>query len=111
MTPDQLKKLAEMVGGKRKAGLKHGDQSYYEFPSGVIYNSWHPETSLDHCRPLFNFLTENKLWTSFVNQLLNDEWEGTFLQGIIVAYTQFTPADIVAAFIKTIEEADRKERQ
>ncbi len=68
--------------------------------------------TLDDCRLLLEEIERRGLWGMFAKHVMKiTEWPYPFpgrKEAIRYALFQVTPADIVAAFIKTIEEADGK---
>lgn len=105
---DDLAKMAEGVIKTYPNGIKA-----YEFQSGPIpCYDWHPETSFDDCQPLFAKIERRVLWIEFRTNLIKvwlqtdrsprEDWRLT----LRTLYYRIQPADIVAAFKVTIEEAD-----
>ena len=107
MTPKQRDELAVMAGAEIN---KNSISAYYRWPDGSICGEqWLPETSLDDCQPLREEIERRGLWKEFAGNLCRAGWnwlgEASVLRCILY---KVTPADIVAAFIKTIEEADER---
>ena len=122
MTPQQRDDLARMskaaviIRGETVCSIRMlGDR-------WINIANWHPESSRDDCQPLVAEIERRgyPLWKEFVIQLhlivqaptcLKSSEFNTYQMGAIVEwiFTEIQPADIVAAFKVTIEEADRKE--
>ena len=111
MTPAERDKLATMTGALREEAL--GGQRFYVFPAHerIQLNEWRPEKSLGDCLPLFAEIKRRGLWEQFEENLAvicppSKETAISTAEYMRYCYDVVTPADIVAAFIKTIEEAD-----
>ncbi len=124
MTPEQRDELVTMAGA-----VVEEDRFYensgdgwcirrYVFPDKTQINvhDFHPETSRDDCQPLFAEIERRGLQRNFMHNLFEI---CTNQQAIPIdisvmmdiawwAIAKLQPADIVAAFRKTIEEDARK---
>ena len=111
MTPEQRDKLAVMAGGKcTYIGVPLWSAvPVYQFSGRQISRAaWHPETSLDACCPLFAEVERRGLWRQFRDNLgqVCSICASTSIT-IRYYYGQVAPADIVVAFIETMEEAKK----
>ncbi len=113
MTSKQRDELATMAGGKIEhfSGKWRSSYVYHFKNESYPSDKWHPKTSLDDCRPLLEEIKRRDLRKEFVVILADIRHPAPTQPESIVwwAICEVTSADIVAAFVKTIEEADRKE--
>jgi hypothetical protein len=114
MTSTERDKLAKLCGAK----IKHipATGAVYEWPGGfrITAKFWHPESSLDDCRPLLDEIERRGLWNQFVAALAmatyDDDDEGEKEYSLLGTYARWLfcltkPADIVAAFEKVMQNA------
>jgi hypothetical protein len=98
MTQSELDRLAVLCG------MKNG---YYERKDGVWADAtkWRPEESFDDCKPIYDEIERRGLWEEFRDSLQNICTMHTSITDVIeYYYGQVQPADIVAAFMKTVED-------
>ncbi len=111
LTLKQLDELAVMAGGKVIDG-RFCAYPCYRFSSGDwSLNDWHPETSLDACRPLLEEIERRGLGQEFEAALAKQCTASarSSLSPWLYYHLELTLNDYLAAFRKTIEEADGKE--
>lgn len=115
MTQTELDKLAEMCGGKKRRRPESGAY-YFLFPGKIRFDCdyWHPESSHDDCRPLLDEIEHQGLWERFFDAIdpaiignletyaLARDYGTIIAFGRTVLYS-LKPADIVAAFQKTMK--------
>ena len=121
MTTTERDKLAVKAGAESKLDSL-GFAAYYLFPDTtcIVKHDWHPESSRDDCDPLLEEIKRRGLKHQFLYELaklLGRKWPGikefTEQNWIDLYWTLLTirPADIVAAFLKTMEAADAAEKE